>query len=89
MAISRKIPKQDELISQLINKGGSVPLDNINDKNKVKLIQLRIEQGLLDQIDNLLNSGAFPKMSRHSWMLFAIKYYLELELNNTKNNDIK
>lgn len=83
MAISRKIPKKDELISHLINKGGSVPIENTADKNKVKLIQLRIEQGLLDQIDNLLKSGIFPKMSRHAWMVFAIKYYLKLE-NNTK-----
>lgn len=82
MAISRKIPKKDEFISQLINKGGSVPTDNTIDKNKVKLIQLRIEQRLLDQIDHLLKSGTFPKISRHAWMVFAIKYYLELELNN-------
>jgi len=84
MAISRKIPKKDELISQLINKGGSVPIKHTTDKNKVKLIQLRIEQDLLDQIDNLLKSGTFPKMSRHAWMVFAIKYYLNLE-NNTKH----
>lgn len=83
MAISRKIPKQDEFISQLINKGGSAPTDNTIDKDKVKLIQLRIEQGLLDQIDHLLKSGKFPKMSRHAWIVFAIKYYLDLELNNT------
>ena len=79
MAISRKIDSEEELVRNLINKGGSVPNNN-NIDNQKKLLQLRIENQLIAKIDNMLNSGMYPKMSRHAWIIFAIESYLEQEL---------
>jgi hypothetical protein len=79
MAISRKINSEEELVRSLINKGGSVPNSN-NTDNQKKLLQLRIENQLIAKIDNMLNSGMYPKMSRHAWIIFAIESYLEQEL---------
>ena len=88
MAISRKIDSKEELVRNLINKGGSVPNDKNNTDNQKKLLQLRIENQLIAKIDNILNSGIYPKMSRHAWIIFAIESYLEQELEkyNQKNN---
>ena len=80
MAISRKIDSEEELVRNLINKGGSVPNDKNNTDNQKKLLQLRIENQLIAKIDNILNSGIYPKMSRHAWIIFAIESYLEQEL---------
>ena len=40
MAISRKIDSEEELVRNLINKGGSVPNDKNNTDNQKKLLQL-------------------------------------------------
>jgi len=83
MAISRKIDSEEELVRNLINKGGSVP--NNNADNQKKLLQLRIEYQLISKIDNMLNSGMYPKMSRHAWIIFAIESYLEQELKKMES----
>lgn len=80
MAISRKIDSEEDLVRNLINKGGSVPNDKNNTDNQKKLLQLRIENQLITKIDTILNSGIYPKMSRHAWIIFAIESYLEQEL---------
>ena len=86
MAISRKIDSEEELVRNLINKGGSVPNNN-NIDNQKKLLQLRIENQLIAKIDNMLNSGMYPKMSRHAWIIFAIKSYLEQELEKVQSKE--
>ncbi len=87
MAISRKIDSGEELVRNLINKGGSVPNDKNNTENQTKLLQLRIENQLITKIDNMLNSGIYPKMSRHAWLIFAIESYLEQELKKTQSKE--
>jgi len=87
MAISRKIDSKEELVRNLINKGGSVPNDKNNTDNQKKLLQLRIENQLIAKIDNILNSGIYPKMSRHAWIIFAIESYLEQELEKIQSKE--
>jgi len=87
MAISRKIDSEEELVRNLINKGGSVPNDKNNTDNQKKLLQLRIENQLIAKIDNILNSVIYPKMSRHAWIIFAIESYLEQELEKIQSKE--
>lgn len=78
MAISKKINIDSKTISNIINKGGSVPSEEAS-KSAKKLLQLRIESNLIIEIDNILRSDLYPKMSRHSWIIFAIKNFLNQE----------
>ena len=87
MVISRKIDSEEELVRNLINKGGSVPNDKSNTDNQKKLLQLRIENQLIAKIDTIINSGIYPKMSRHAWIIFAIESYLEQELEKIQSKE--
>ena len=77
MAISTRIPIVENNIKDVINKGGSTPKSNV--VKSTKLLQLRIENNLITEIDLLLKSDIYPKMSRHSWIMFAIKEFLKKE----------
>lgn len=77
MPISKRITTDDNNVKSIINKGGSAP--KLNDIKTTKLLQLRIENNLINEIDNILKSDHYPKMSRHSWIMFAIKEFLKKE----------
>lgn len=88
MAISTK-PKakestqNEDAISALINKGGSVATVTPPDNSRAALpidkeqnVLLRVPQGLLDKLDAELNKGLVKK-KRHPWILEAILEKLE------------
>ncbi len=82
MPISKRIPLIDNNIKNVINKGGSTPKSK--EVKTTKLLQLRIENNLITEIDNILKSDLYPKMSRHSWIMFAIKEFLKKEKEKTQ-----
>ena len=77
MPISKRISVGSTDIKNIINKGGSTP--KTKEVKTTKLLQLRIETNLINEIDSILNSGLYPKISRHSWIMFAIKDFLKKE----------
>ena len=86
MAISRKLPsskkglliskEKENKITELINKGGKIPLKN-KEVKVIKGVQLRLPQELIIRIDEsrLKNYG----VSRHSWISQAIGEKLKKE----------
>lgn len=75
---------EDE-IDSLIRKGGSVASSSIyneetNSTPKIKLVQLRLPEPILMEIDSIRNRyKGHPKPSRHSWIMSAILSKIESE----------
>ena len=80
MAITRKPkaqPSPQVDVDSLINKGGSVTRLAASDaKQKRVYVQLRLPQGIIDQIDQALSTRPI-KVPRHTWFLEAIHEKLE------------
>ncbi len=87
MAISKKpflnqgISKNkitEEEIDNLIRKGGSPASTGTSNGHgngvpKIKLVQLRLPEDILTNIDSIRNNyKGYPKPSRHSWIMDAI-----------------
>lgn len=75
-------------IQTLIEKGGSVARVKEKEelaKDRLKLVQLRLEKEVLDRID-MVRGSRLVKMPRHSWFLEAILEKLsreEVDVNKT------
>lgn len=67
----------EKAINDLINKGGSVAT-HAEAAETIKLVQLRIPDSGVSQIDAILATQR-PKPSRHSWILEAIYEKLDRE----------
>lgn len=82
MPISRK-PKtkpkvSEKTITEIIEKGGSVPAEK-NVKGKAEqAVNLRLPEDVLDEIDKLV-SARRVKTSRHTWLMEAIIEKLDRE----------
>jgi hypothetical protein len=63
-------PADDPRVNALIQKGGSTS-GRDRAPGKVLLVQLRLEQRVLDQIDQLRQQRTVAP-SRHAWMLEAL-----------------
>lgn len=94
MALSRK-PKtiknnkvQEDKITELIMKGGSVPTDishDISQKEEyseevIKFVQLRIPEKQVRVIDKLVKKRP-GKLSRHTWIMEAIAEKIKRDTN--------
>lgn len=72
MAISSKPKKvRNDVIEQIIDKGGSVPEKKIKQKKNVISVRLNVPSNMLREIDSLLADSIIPK-TRHSWILEAM-----------------
>ena len=95
MALSKKPVKlqpfmSEDIVSALINKGGSVPaevqvVEKVDDKQQKKVlkggqvpVQLRLSPEILDVIDGLIAGKLIPS-SRHSWFMNAIAEQIKRE----------
>ena len=87
MAISRKITKPTKSkkpsVEELIMKGGSSGLqseglEQEQDEEEVKRVQLRIPVAKLDEIDQSVKKRP-GKLSRHTWIMEAIEEKLQRE----------
>ena len=95
MALSKKPVKlqpfmSEDIVSALINKGGSVPaevqvVEKVDDKQQKKVlkggqvpVQLRLSPEILDVIDGLIAGKLIPS-SRHSWFMNAITEQIKRE----------
>ena len=95
MALSKKHVKlqpfmSEDIVSALINKGGSVPaevqvVEKVDDKQQKKVlkggqvpVQLRLSPEILDVIDGLIAGKLIPS-SRHSWFMNAIAEQIKRE----------
>ena len=89
MAISKKpkpqnleqenVSEQEAAVRAIINKGGSVPRREENDRDeqtneddKHRRVQLRLIPECVEMIDELRSQYGFAKPSRHAWILDAI-----------------
>lgn len=67
----------DNSVKKLINRGGEPPKSE-NISLELKKVQLRLPQGVLDEIDGLLSRrNPLTRPSRHTWLLEAIAEKLE------------
>lgn len=72
-------PKDEEKITRLIQKGGSVAEETQQPLNdEPKNVQLRIKGSWINKIDNSLKTRPV-KTARHTWLLEAIHEKLERE----------
>ena len=75
MAIAKKPTReknqQSPSLDSLIDKGGSTAKRSNKSKNDISLVQLRLPQGTVDEIDGVLEQK-MPKPTRHHWLLEAI-----------------
>lgn len=87
MAVSKKPIKSsptvnEDIVTALINKGGSVPEVIVETKTGGKIqkkvlkggqvpVQLRLSPEILDVIDGLIDKKLIP-VSRHAWFMNAI-----------------
>ena len=98
MALSKKPVKlqpfvSEDIVSALINKGGSVPAEipvaevakKVDGKQQKKVlkggqvpVQLRLSPEILDVIDGLIAGKLIPS-SRHSWFMNAITEQIKRE----------
>jgi hypothetical protein len=73
MALSRqpvsRVKKEE--INRVIEKGGSIPVDDAIPNHEIKRVQLRIPISLIQEIDHSLAKRPV-KVSRHVWFLEAI-----------------
>lgn len=83
MAIAKKPErknKQTPSLDSLIEKGGSTAKRPGKSKDDITFVQLRLPQGTIDEIDEVLEKRT-PKPTRHHWLLEAI--YEKLERDKT------
>jgi hypothetical protein len=92
MALSKKPVKKEtavneDIVTALINKGGSVPSQKIlpEEKPQKKVlktgqvpVQLRLAPDVLDMIDALIDKRLIP-VSRHAWFMNAIVEQIKRE----------
>ena len=82
MPIARK-PKikptvSEKAISDLIEKGGSVPTEKNSKSKNEQTVNIRLPEDILNEIDNSVNSRRI-KISRHTWLMEAIIEKLDRE----------
>ena len=65
-------------INALIEKGGSVAAE-AGEHSKPMLVQLRLSQNLIQQIDRGRKKADGPSPSRHAWILEALLDKLKAE----------
>lgn len=94
MAVSKKPIKNspmvnEDIVTALINKGGSVPEVIVETKTAGKIqkkvlkggqvpVQLRLSPEILDVIDGLIDNKLIP-VSRHAWFMNAISEQIRRE----------
>ena len=94
MALSKKPIKNtavvhEDIVTALINKGGSVPAviveEKLGEKAQKKVlkggqvpVQLRLSPEILDVIDDLIDKRLIP-VSRHAWFMNAISEQIKRE----------
>ncbi len=79
MAIAEKPKKLKIDVETLINKGGSVPDDQVTAPDEeVMNVQLRVPKQLVSNIDRL-RAARKIKIPRHTWLLEAIHEKIERE----------
>ena len=75
MPIARKpkiLPKVSEKeITAVIEKGGSVPAEKINKGKNEQIVNLRLPETILDEIDRAVTARRI-KISRHTWLMEAV-----------------
>lgn len=80
-ALSRKPKNQNPHVDAFIDRGlstGTEKKPTIDDETEVSRVQLRLTKRKLREIDEVLNQRKV-KVSRHVWLLEAIKEKLEKE----------
>jgi len=82
MPIARK-PKSkpkvsEKTITEIIEKGGSVPAEKTVKSKSEQTVNLRLPEDLLDEIDNLVGARRV-KTSRHTWLMEAVVEKIDRE----------
>ncbi len=82
MTITTKPRKKEDLIKEVISKGGTPALGENEtleeDSSKKVFVQLRLEQKLIDRIDKIISKRTL-KIPRHQWLLETILMRLKNE----------
>jgi hypothetical protein len=84
---NEQIPVPEEVIANLINKGGtsgddtSAKVDTLEDET-IKRVQLRVANSKLTEIDKVRKKRP-GKLSRHTWIMEAIEEKLQRDTESS------